>query len=89
MTFVSHGVTLLTVAITHTERLVMKKALIIALSAVAITGCSSMKEVQERKTYAQPSWYQECEQLSGSYDYCWCNRNVTHWMPLPEPPKNI
>lgn len=40
----------------------MKKALIIALSAVAITGCSSMKEVEERKTYAQPTWYQECEQ---------------------------
>ena len=40
----------------------MKKALFIALAAVAITGCSSMKEIQDRKTYAQPSWYQDCAQ---------------------------
>lgn len=49
----------------------MKKALIIALSAVAITGCSSMKEVQERKTYAQPSWYQECEQHATEGMFWW------------------
>jgi hypothetical protein len=30
----------------------MKKALFIALAAAAITGCYSMKEIQERKTYA-------------------------------------
>jgi hypothetical protein len=40
----------------------MKKALAITLAAMAITGCSSMKDIPERKSYAQPSWYQECAQ---------------------------
>ena len=31
----------------------MKKALVIGLVAVAMTGCSSMKDIPERKTYAQ------------------------------------
>lgn len=40
----------------------MKKALLVGILATAITGCSSMKDIPERKTYAQPSWYQECVQ---------------------------
>ncbi len=40
----------------------MKKAILIALAATAITGCSSMKDIPDRKTYAQPSWYQDCAQ---------------------------
>jgi hypothetical protein len=39
----------------------MKKFLVVPLVAV-LTACGSMKAVEERKTYAQPSWYQECEQ---------------------------
>jgi hypothetical protein len=40
----------------------MKRTLTLSLLALAITGCSSMKEIEQRKTYAQPNWYQECEQ---------------------------
>jgi hypothetical protein len=39
----------------------MKKFLIIPVVAV-LTACGSMKEVEDRKTYAQPSWYQDCAQ---------------------------
>lgn len=40
----------------------MKKAILVGILAAAITGCSSMKDIPERKTYAQPSWYQSCAQ---------------------------
>lgn len=40
----------------------MKKALIILPVVALLTACAGMKEVEERKTYAQPTWYQECEQ---------------------------
>jgi hypothetical protein len=39
----------------------MKKFLIIPVVAV-LTACGSMKAIEERKTYAQPSWYQDCAQ---------------------------
>jgi V8-like Glu-specific endopeptidase len=39
----------------------MKKFLVIPLVAV-LTACGSMKEIEDRKTYAQPSWYQDCAQ---------------------------
>jgi hypothetical protein len=39
----------------------MKKFLIIPVVAV-LTACGSMKEIEDRKTYAQPSWYQDCAQ---------------------------
>ncbi len=35
---------------------------VLAASVLGMTACSSMKDIPERKTYAQPSWYQECEQ---------------------------
>lgn len=34
-------------------------------------------------------WYEEVEQVQSAYDFHWITRNVTHWMPLPEPPLNI
>lgn len=40
----------------------MNKAIFIGMLAVAVAGCSSMKDIPERKTYAQPSWYQSCAQ---------------------------
>jgi hypothetical protein len=49
----------------------MKKALAVALIAATITGCSSMKEVQERKTYAQPDWYQDCAQAGTEGMFWW------------------
>ena len=55
----------------------MKKALLIALAAVAITGCSSMKEIQERKTYAQPDWYQDCAQ-SGTEGWFWFSKEYAY-----------
>jgi hypothetical protein len=58
----------------------MKKALvtsaILALSILA-TGCSSMKSVPERKTYAQPDWYQECVQ-SGVKGYFWWKKEFAY-----------
>lgn len=54
----------------------MKKALAITLAAMAITGCSSMKEVETRKTYAQPSWYQECEQYAKEGYFWWSKEYV-------------
>jgi len=42
----------------------MKKAFLAGMLATAVlaTGCSSMKDIPDRKTYAQPSWYQDCAQ---------------------------
>jgi len=64
----------------HTERHIMKKALvtsaILALSILA-TGCSSMKDVPERKTYAQPDWYQECVQ-SGVKGWFWFKKEFAY-----------
>lgn len=40
----------------------MKKAIVVGVLVAAVTGCSSMKEIPDRKTYAQPSWYQSCAQ---------------------------
>ena len=42
----------------------MKKAMLVGMLATAVfaSGCSSMKSIDERKTYAQPGWYQECAQ---------------------------
>ena len=55
----------------------MKKTLLIALAAAAITGCSSMKEIEERKTYAQPSWYQDCAQ-SGTEGWFWSTKEYAY-----------
>ena len=40
----------------------MKKALIAMATIATLAGCSSMKDIPDRKTYAQPSWYQDCAQ---------------------------
>lgn len=55
----------------------MKKALVIGLLATAITGCSSMKEIDNRKTYAQPSWYQSCAQ-SGTEGFFWWTKEMAY-----------
>ncbi len=40
----------------------MKKTLLVVPIIAALTACSGMKEIPDRKTYAQPSWYQDCAQ---------------------------
>ena len=55
----------------------MKKALAIGIVAAAITGCSSMQEIPDRKTYAQPSWYQSCAQ-SGKEGWFWWSKEYAY-----------
>jgi len=55
----------------------MKKALLVGIMATAITGCSSMKEIDDRKTYAQPSWYQDCAQ-AGTEGWFWWSKEYAY-----------
>ena len=55
----------------------MKKAILVGLMAAAITGCSSMKEIDNRKTYAQPSWYRSCAQ-SGTEGFFWWSKEMAY-----------
>jgi hypothetical protein len=55
----------------------MKKAILVGMVAAALTGCSSMSEVPERKTYAQPNWYQECAQ-AGVKGYFWWKKEYAY-----------
>ena len=55
----------------------MKKVIAVALAAAAMTGCSSMKEVDERKTYAQPSWYIDCAQ-AGTEGWFWNSKEYAY-----------
>ena len=50
----------------------MKKFLLIPIVAV-LTACGSMKEVETRKTYAQPDWYQSCAQAGTEGWFWWTN----------------
>lgn len=43
---------------------------LMAAGVVAMTGCTSMVEIPERDTYAQPKWYQKCAS-SGKEGYFW------------------
>jgi len=54
----------------------MKRALLIPIIA-SLAACSSMKQVDERKTYAQPSWYTNCAQ-SGTEGYFWWNKEYAY-----------
>lgn len=55
----------------------MKKALIIAPLVAALVGCAGMKDIEERKTYAQPSWYQDCAQ-SGTEGWFWWSKDMAY-----------
>jgi hypothetical protein len=52
----------------------MKKALAVGLLAAALTGCSTMKEIEVRDTKANPKWYVDCEQI-GSEGWKFWNRD--------------
>jgi hypothetical protein len=51
----------------------------ITAGAVALTlgACSSMKEIPERDTYAQPSWYQKCAQ-EGTEGWFWWEQEYAY-----------
>jgi hypothetical protein len=44
-------------------------------------------EDQNGTLYLEPGWYENEETPGGDYDTTWVKREVTHWMPLPSPPK--
>lgn len=45
-------------------------------------------EDKDGQLYLKPGWYECEEQIRSDFDEYWIIRdNVTHWMPLPEPPK--
>ena len=54
----------------------MKKLILIPLIAT-LAACSSMKEIDDRKTYAQPSWYQDCAQ-SGKEGWFWWSKDYAY-----------
>jgi hypothetical protein len=54
----------------------MKKFLIVPLVAM-LTACGSMKSVEDRKTYAQPSWYQDCAQ-AGTEGWFWWSKEYAY-----------
>ena len=55
----------------------MKKLLITSLVAGVLAGCSSMNAVEERKTYGQPSWYQDCAQ-AGTEGWFWWSKEYAY-----------
>jgi hypothetical protein len=55
----------------------MKKAFLVVPLVAALTACSGMKSVQERDTYAQPGWYQECAQ-AGSEGWFWWAKDYVY-----------
>lgn len=55
----------------------MKKALLIAPLVATLVGCAGMKEVENRKTYAQPSWYQDCAQ-AGTEGWFWWSKDYAY-----------
>lgn len=48
----------------------MKKLILIPLIAT-LAACSGMKTVEERKSFAVPSWYQDCQQSSTKGWFWW------------------
>ncbi len=76
MTLSSRGAILI-ISLTHTERQTMKKAILAGAIVAILTGCSSMKSVEERKTYAQPSWYQDCAQ-AGTEGWFWWSKEFAY-----------
>lgn len=54
----------------------MKKFLLIPIVAV-LTACGSMKEVETRKSYAQPDWYQSCAQ-AGTEGWFWWTKEYAY-----------
>jgi len=47
------------------------KALAAATVVIAMTGCSSMQEIEVRETKAHPNWYADCEQIGSEGFLFW------------------
>ena len=54
----------------------MKKLILIPIIAT-LAACSSMKSVEDRKTYASPSWYQDCAQ-AGTEGWFWWSKEYAY-----------
>ncbi len=54
----------------------MKKLILISLVSF-LTACSGMKTVEERKNYAMPDWYAECQQ-SGVKGWFWWKKEFAY-----------
>lgn len=55
----------------------MKKILISAVLVSTLVGCSSVKQVEVRKTAVQPTWYAECEQR-GKEGWFWAREGFVY-----------
>ena len=55
----------------------MIKRIFILTSIALLTACGSMKGIEERKNYAQPDWYQECQQ-AGVKGYFWWKKEFAY-----------
>ena len=55
----------------------MKKALLLIPIIALLTACAGMKEVEDRKTYAEPSWYKDCAQ-SGTEGWFWWEKEYAY-----------
>jgi hypothetical protein len=50
---------------------------VLAASVIGLTACSSMKPVEERKTFAQPDWYKNCAQ-AGTEGWFWWEKEYAY-----------
>lgn len=55
----------------------MKKAILLAPLIATVVGCASVKEVEVRKTAAQPTWYAECVQ-KGKEGWFWAREGYVY-----------
>lgn len=55
----------------------MIKRIFILATAVLLTACAGMKEIENRKTYAEPSWYQDCAQ-AGTEGWFWWTKEYAY-----------
>ena len=55
----------------------MKKSLLLIPIVAVLTACGSMREIEDRKSYAQPSWYQDCAQ-SGTEGWFWWSKDMAY-----------
>jgi len=55
----------------------MKKALLIVPLVATLVGCASVKEVEVRKTAAQPKWYADCVQ-KGKEGFFWAREGFVY-----------
>jgi hypothetical protein len=55
----------------------ISKAILGVSAAAVLAGCSSMVEVPERKSYAEPKWYAECAE-TGTEGMLWWSKDYVY-----------